>query len=281
MRLVFDYRSFRDFLKDYYKLQKDKNRSFSYSVFARQCGLSSAAHIQLILSGKRNLTVQNIHRVADALSLPLEEREFFETLVHLNQAETHAEKKFYERRLRQMQIDKPRSSARLKVSSLLGNAYFPALLLSVDGKEMEEAISAASVRFSYSRNEITKLLEQFRREGVIELVDGRIQLSQRHLILHDKKASSQAQKSSLLQQLRLSLKAFEERYDRDAKFYSHTFTMAEAAHERCTMEIHELIERITKISDEEPGEEVMQINVQLFPYCSLGAATGSKQVKGT
>lgn len=266
MRLIYDYNSFRSFLKDYYLVQKKKVPSFSYGVFARQCGLSSPAHIQLILSGKRNLTVHNLHRVAEALVLPQGELDFFEALVHQNQAETPAEKKFYERRLEQLRLGKPLSSARIKVSRLLSNAYFPAILLSIEGKEIESAVAAASPRFGYSQDQIRELLNQLLREGVIELVHQKIRLSQRHLILRDQKTKSQAQKSFLRQQTQLSVKAFERMYEQDGKFFAHTFTLSHESLEQYTQEIHTLIERITKLSDEEPNDTVMQLNVQLFPY---------------
>lgn len=265
MRLIFDYKSYRTFLRDYYLWQKGRHPSFSYAVFAKQVGLSSAAHIQLILSGKRNLTVHNIHRVADALALPSGELEYFEALVHQNQAETAAEKKYYSERLSRLSGHKPQSSRRLKVSYLLSSGILPALLLMIEGKNMKAAASAGD-RFGYSAEEAEKILKQLLKEGVITLQDDQIRLSQRHLILHDKRTQSQAQKAFLGQQLRFSVRALETMYEKEAKFYAHTFTISSRNKERYLDEIKGLLERVTQLSDEEDGDSVMQLNIQLFPY---------------
>ena len=265
MRLIYDYNSYRSFLKDVYLFQKDKNPSFSFSVFAKQLGLSSPAHIQLILSGRRNLTVHNIHRAAEGLALPRGELEYFETMVHCNQAQSPSEKKYYDERLTALRAGKPRSSARLKVSSLLSSGILPALLLSIDGKRVD-GVGRVGESFGFSEQETAKILNQLVREKILEIKDSKYRLSQRHLILHDRKAQSQAQKSFLSQQLRLSQRAFERMYEKEGKFFAHTFTLNAASLERYVEEMKKMIEKITELSDEEAGETVMQLNLQLFPY---------------
>ncbi|HAR41649.1 MAG TPA: hypothetical protein DCS07_03305 [Bdellovibrionales bacterium] len=265
MRLVYDYKSYRVFLKDFYLTQKRKNSSFSYAAFARQLGLSSPAHIQLILSGKRNLTIHNIHLVADALSFSINELEFFETLVHFTQAESNSEKQFYERRLQELHKDKPESSSRLKVSFLLSSGILPALLLSIEGKHKDHALSGGEP-FGYSPAATKTILTQLLNEGIVTCEQNIYKLNQRHLILHDKKTRSQAQKQFLNQQLRLSVRAFDKMYNQDAKFFAHTFTIAPASFQKYQDEIKALLEKVTKLSDEESGEKVMQLNIQLFPY---------------
>ena len=271
MRLIYDYTSFGTFLKEYYLSQKKKVPSYSYAAFAKQVGLSSSAHIQLIISGKRNITVHNIHRMAEALSLPKRELEYFEALVHENQAESPTEKKFYQERLRELRLEKPSSSARLKISFLLSKGILPALLLSVEGKDLATA-SRSGDRFGYTHQETERILEQLMKEGIIFLSaaetgqTARIRLSQRHLILHDKRNQSQAQKSYLAEQLHLSAQAFQRMYEKEAKFFAHTFTIRPVDLERYISEVKGVIERLTRLSDEEAGDTVMQLNMQLFPY---------------
>ena len=63
--------------------------------------------------------------------LPLAELDFFETLVHFEQAESSVELNYYKRRLDQLRIGKPKSSARQKLSKLLSSAFFPAVFTKV------------------------------------------------------------------------------------------------------------------------------------------------------
>ena len=55
-------------------------------------------------------------------------------------------------------------------------------------------------------------------------------------------------------------------YNQQGKFFAHTFTITENGLDKYSDEIKTLLEKITKLSDEETGTQVMQLNIQLFPY---------------
>lgn len=85
---IFDYLDYRAFLSDYYDAAKKNTRAFSYRYLARRAGFSSPNFIKLVMDGKRNLGDESIGAVATAFDLDTAEAQFFEALVHFDQAST-------------------------------------------------------------------------------------------------------------------------------------------------------------------------------------------------
>lgn len=98
---IFEYLSYRNFLKEMYTFKKDEKGSFSFRSFAKAAGLSSSNFLKLVMEGKRNLSAEGILKFARAFKLNKEETHFFETLVHFDQAQKAEEKNFYYERILQ------------------------------------------------------------------------------------------------------------------------------------------------------------------------------------
>lgn len=83
---VFDFLDFREFLRSFYDWKKKAYADFSYSVFARRANLKSRSYLRLVISSKRNLTLEMLPRFAKGLELSENEAEAFKALVRFNQA---------------------------------------------------------------------------------------------------------------------------------------------------------------------------------------------------
>jgi uncharacterized protein (TIGR02147 family) len=92
---IFDYLDYRTFLKDTFRYRKEQEAFFSHRYFARRAGFSAPNFVQLVITGRRNLTSASIPKVAKGLSLKAKEREYFECLVLMNQADSHDERNHY------------------------------------------------------------------------------------------------------------------------------------------------------------------------------------------
>src|SRR4051794_30677028 len=99
MNPIFHYRSYRQFLGDYYRTQKAGRSGFTYARFSERAGLRSPNYLKLVMDGKKNLTAENIARFARALGLRELERDYFAALVRLNQSKSSWEREYHEERL--------------------------------------------------------------------------------------------------------------------------------------------------------------------------------------
>jgi uncharacterized protein (TIGR02147 family) len=89
---VFEFLSYRAFLRAYYEAAKKRTAGYSFRSFSRQAGLKSPNFLKLVMDGERNLGRETIPKFADALGLEGESRQFFFDLVAFEQATDSAEK---------------------------------------------------------------------------------------------------------------------------------------------------------------------------------------------
>jgi uncharacterized protein (TIGR02147 family) len=89
---LFDFLSYRAFLRAYYERAKERPAGFSFRAFSKQAGLSSPNFFKLVIDGERNLGHETVHKLAEALGFDGEERAFFADLVAFEQAADSTEK---------------------------------------------------------------------------------------------------------------------------------------------------------------------------------------------
>jgi uncharacterized protein (TIGR02147 family) len=92
---VLHYSNYRTFLLDYYEYKKAEQPIFSHRYFAHKAGLSSPNYLKLVMDGKRNLTKKTLVKFAAALGLKGTRAEFFENLVFFNQSTALPERNIY------------------------------------------------------------------------------------------------------------------------------------------------------------------------------------------
>lgn len=92
---VLHYSNYRTFLADYYDFKKSESPIFSHRYFAKKAGITSPNYLKLVMDGQRNLTKKSLMKFAAALGLKGVRGEFFENLVFFNQAMEISERNLY------------------------------------------------------------------------------------------------------------------------------------------------------------------------------------------
>jgi len=92
---VFEYTDYRKFLKDFYEIEKSKDKKFTYRYLSEKAGFKSPGHFTQILSGKANISISLIERFARAFKLKKRESDYFRNMVLYNQSKRHEDKKIY------------------------------------------------------------------------------------------------------------------------------------------------------------------------------------------
>ena len=96
---IFNYLDYRSYLRDMFAYYKEKDSKFSYRYFSGKAGFASPNFIQLVITGKRNLTTDSLSKIAKGFGLKKKERDFLENMVFMNQAKNHDDKNHYYHRL--------------------------------------------------------------------------------------------------------------------------------------------------------------------------------------
>ncbi|HKP95003.1 MAG TPA: TIGR02147 family protein [Fibrobacteria bacterium] len=92
---ILHYSNYRTYLQDYYEYKKAEQPVFSHRYFARKAGITSPNYLKLVMDGKRNLTKKTLLKFATALGLKGMRAEFFENLVFFNQSASLPERNSY------------------------------------------------------------------------------------------------------------------------------------------------------------------------------------------
>lgn len=92
---VLQYSNYRTYLADYYEFKKAESTIFSHRFFAKKAGVSSPNYLKLVMDGQRNLTKKSLLKFAAALGLKGMRAEFFENLVFFNQAKATSERNVF------------------------------------------------------------------------------------------------------------------------------------------------------------------------------------------
>lgn len=86
MSSVFDYLDYRAFLAGWYQERKAAKQGISYRTIAAKVGYSSPGFFTQILQGKTNISLETAEGFADLVGLKGRQREYFLTLVVVNQS---------------------------------------------------------------------------------------------------------------------------------------------------------------------------------------------------
>lgn len=98
MNQIFQYTSYRSFLKDFYE-EKKSGEGYTYRDFSKIAGMNSSSWLLHLIKGTKNLSNESTVKVSKALSLSGSEAEYFELLVHFTQAKNNDTKDYFYRKM--------------------------------------------------------------------------------------------------------------------------------------------------------------------------------------
>lgn len=271
MKSVVEYDDYRRFLRDYYQERKrTQSGGYSYERFAQDAGAKSPNFFQLVIEGKRNLTLETLHRTADALGLEGVERDSFEWLVNENQTEDKGLQTRLRARRRALRTSLPAmESAALPAG--LRKWYQPAVALLALGLDEAGAVRHVSRALGISAEAVREALRALLLDGVLrtEHTPQKItfQLKAQTQTYSDPRSLAVAQQLFLKEQLEQSVKAFATDYPRGtSKFLGETL-LAPAGSERLILERlkQEIFRLVAEIDAQNPPATVpVQVNLQIF-----------------
>lgn len=92
MVLIYNFVSYRAFLRAYYHYKKEQGRHFSYRYYAQKMGVKGQNYLQWIIDGSRKIAHDKISKLCDVLGLNEEESYYFTKMVEFDHAQSTTEK---------------------------------------------------------------------------------------------------------------------------------------------------------------------------------------------
>ena len=70
---IYQYKNYREYLRDFYAEKKNKNSRYSYALFSQKAGLKSPNYLKRVIDGARNITHKNLRSFVVGLGLQKKE----------------------------------------------------------------------------------------------------------------------------------------------------------------------------------------------------------------
>jgi uncharacterized protein (TIGR02147 family) len=272
-----DFPEYRGYLRAMISYLKDTRPQFSYRYFSRVAGFSSPNFLKLVADGARNLTPSSIPKFARGLGLDDRERDAFETLVLLTQAETDAERNRYYARLRKAGSAHSEArrveAAQFDVYSLWYAIPIRELLLHTDFVEDPNWI-AQKLRPRIKPQEAKQALELLEKVGLAARDEsGKLKPSDTK-ISTGPRVRSLAVRNFHRAMLGLASEALEKIPLDERDVSGLTVTLTRSQYEDVRARIERFRREILDIIDDSPKNDeiadVYQISFQLFPLTRKG-----------
>lgn len=94
MSSIFEYNNYRTYLKETFEAIKEEKPQISQRYIAEKLEYRSSGAVSLILSGKKNISLEKAHAIAGFIGLNKDETDYFTLLVQFNQTKSEKEEKY-------------------------------------------------------------------------------------------------------------------------------------------------------------------------------------------
>lgn len=273
---IFEYTDYRKFLRDWYQASKIAGSPFSYRAFSQRAGLKSINFLKFVMDGIRNLTAESTAKFALGLKLNKQETEFFKNLVLYSQARTHEEKNrhyqdlLHSRKYSQLQ---PIERDQFEYYATWYHPVIRELVVSRDFDGNYEWI-AQHLFPAISTSQAEKSVKLLEKLGFIErLKNGR--WKQANTLV----STGAELKSHIVHNYhKIVLDLTKQVIDEIPMDRRDVSTMTLGVPRSQIPELKKLIQKFRQevlkaVSSEAPTEEVLQLNIQMFPLTNSGPST--------
>lgn len=96
---IYQYSDYRKYLKELLEERKRENKLFSHRAVLQKMGVSSTGFLANVLSGRKNLTPDQVQKLSQILKLKAGESRYFECLVLFTQARSLEERNAHMKRM--------------------------------------------------------------------------------------------------------------------------------------------------------------------------------------
>jgi uncharacterized protein (TIGR02147 family) len=277
---VFRYLDYRAYLADLYRLKK--SRGFSYRAFSRAAGLGAPNYLKLVIAGERNLTPKMAARFARTCGLAGEAAEYFEQLVEFNQARSADKRNRAYARL--VGFSRYRREHKLEAAQAAYHStwYLPAireLVTSPHFREDPEWIAAEllpRIKVADAKQALATLLEL----GLLERDERGVLRQTTSVLTTGPETTGMHVANYHAQMLQRAREAIELVPAANRDISALTFCIGSAGLSRLKTRIQEFRrELIALIEAETECDQVVQLNLQLFPLSAPARATRRTSAK--
>lgn len=267
---IFAYNDYRTLLFDLFEEWQRRHRRTSYRKFSELAGFKTVNFLKLIIDGKRNLSDDAIGKLTSFFDFNKKESYYFENLVHMNQARSHAQKNYYYKRLGKTPGYRMISKGELTLFEYYSNWYYPAIREMVSLKDFDDDPKwiAAHLTPPIRTSEAKKAFERLAELGMI-VKNGEVWEQADPILSTGPQINSMAVMNYHKEMIQKAGESLENISRELRNVSSLTVAVSPEVYQEMVQEIYSFQQRLLELAGSDNKQErVYQVNFQLFPVTS-------------
>ena len=271
------YVDYRDYLADFFKQRVEQTsqrlRPYSYSDFSAAANIKSPNYLKLIIEGKRNLSLDMCGKFSKALKHNRAESKEFELLVQYCQEKDPLKRNGCLKDLSEYRAKKSIASGEINSQTWdqISNWLVWVLYAMVDQGDVEFTPSSLRklMRGQVNEGQIAHALEKLQKSGDITIDENGRAFKTATMMKDADKVPAELVRKIQSELIYLGQEALHKYGPKEREVSGFTMAMTEKEYEWVRYELRKLRKHIQKEiitkREEEKGERVYQMNIQLFP----------------
>jgi len=268
---VLNYKSYREFLRDWFDAKKSIQSNFSHRRLAQLAGLKSPNFIHLVINGKRNLGLKSIPDIAKALKLKKYEEKYFDALVRLEQSSSYEEASKCINSMLKIRSSKgvdELGADLFKLYSKWENVLIREMVSLCPGKVTAEWLMESTVKH-LTKTQVNNALNTLCEIGLLKVDEDHGYISTQKTIKSGDNIYSVALSRFQREMIVLATEAINTLDASRRESSSVTVQLSWEQVELVKQKIRELKNELIALEGVDRPEEVFQVNFQLFPMTRI------------
>lgn len=285
------YLDYRLYLADFYAFKKQQTqnslRPYHYGIFAAAANIKSPQYLKLIIEGKRNLSVDMIHKFANALQLNKSQTEEFRLMVLWTQETDPSIRNQHLRDLNEFRVNQSLEQGVIdlqtfkKIPNWIGWIIYA--MLDQEGVTFQIEELKTLLRQKANENEITDAIDRLVNIGQIVKVEQTGTLKKgRVLVENPEDIPVPLIKKLQTQLMYLGLESLYQDEPTEREFGTLTLCLTKQEFEDLRFQLRKMRKQIHKDTTikrmSKKGERIYQLNLQLFPVTIAKVKEGFDKV---
>ncbi|MEO5667215.1 MAG: TIGR02147 family protein [Bdellovibrionota bacterium] len=269
-RLV-SYDNYRGFLRDWYLHSKSLNSKVSFRFLSQRTGLRSPNYWKLIMEGERKLSNEMIPRFASTLKLPELESHYFHHLVLMNQSDGIKERALHAQHVADLRKRLEPITVTTPQVDYFSRWYLPILREVAVVCRMNNSFREihSRLRINITEHQVAEGIAMLIDGGYLKrALDGSFTETNKLLSTGDRVTSALAAQY-LARMIEESLPALEELPAAEREFGAQTLSLGPDQFEQLKVLARNFRKEALRLAEQgagkNPAEQVVQINLQIFP----------------
>ena len=278
---VIDHLDYRAYLRDVYDRRKSEDPQFSYRVMAQQVGFASAGSLKLAIDGKRNLSQKKAQQIGAALGMSQEETEYFCALVSFCDSKTNEERNQAFSRMKSIRRFRGIRKVELAKYEYFKHWHHLAIreMVSLDDFREDPEWISKRLLFPLPPRDVTRTISKLEKLGFL-MRDKEGTLKPSDPVAHteveiQEEIASLIAKNFHQEMLTRAAESMDRIVPEKRDIRALTLAISRDQAEKIkTMNVQHMKAILDVALEDEPIEDVYQLNVQWFPLTAEGNADG-------